>query len=99
MKILKNDSERAGAKELLNNVWGLFGKKPNKPITEIVQDASCFHEILTSDCCCKHCSQPFTRPDTTDIEELEQLFPNSCRNLWNNFERLMKNSQKLRQDL
>lgn len=54
-KIVKNDSERAGAKELLNNVWGFFGKKPNKPTTEIVQNASRFHEILSDESCTVTC--------------------------------------------
>ena len=56
-KIVQNDSERARAKELLNNVWGFFSKKPNKPITEIVQDALRFHEILTDESCSVLCKQ------------------------------------------
>ena len=50
-EIKKNPSARLGAKQELNNAWGYFGQDPNKAETEIVQDASRFHELLMSDSC------------------------------------------------
>ena len=50
-KIYKNPSARAGAKQELNNAWGYFGQDPNKAETEIVQDASRFHELLMNESC------------------------------------------------
>ena len=48
-EITKNPSARAGAKLELNNAWGYFGQDPNKAETEIVGDASRFHELLMND--------------------------------------------------
>ena len=45
------------AKELLNNVWGFFGKNPSKAVTEIVQDASRFHELLMDESSTVTCKQ------------------------------------------
>ena len=50
-EIKKNPSAHAGAKLELNNAWGYFGQDPNKAETEIVEEASRFHELLMIDSC------------------------------------------------
>lgn len=46
--IVRNEAERSVWKKMLNNLWGKFGQRPNRPKVEVINNSAEYFDLLTS---------------------------------------------------